>query len=98
MAPGSRPDPPDLKNAPPLQPGTLRQDTPFGAIDPPIFTPNVPAGAVRAQSILFAGLSITLLVAFVAVLGKQWILYHARPTNHGNIHWGQGVICPPGTC
>jgi hypothetical protein len=46
---------------------------------------NIPAGVVRAQSILFASLSITLFVAFVAVLGKQWILYYTRVTTWGNI-------------
>ena len=46
---------------------------------------SVPANAVRAQSLLFASLSVTLLVAFIAVLGKQWILYYTRVTTWGNI-------------
>jgi len=46
---------------------------------------TIPAGVVRAQSILFASLSVTLFVAFIAVLGKQWILYYTRVTTWGNI-------------
>jgi polyferredoxin len=63
----------------------LQQNTSFGGIDPLAPIMNVPTGVVRAQSILFASLSITLFVAFIAVLGKQWILYYTRVTTWGNI-------------
>ena len=46
---------------------------------------NVPAGAVRAQSILFVCLSVTLFAAFIAVLGKQWIVYYTRVATLGSI-------------
>ena len=46
---------------------------------------NIPTSVVRAQAILFASLAVTLFVAFIAVLGKQWILYYTRVTTWGNI-------------
>jgi len=46
---------------------------------------NIPTSVVKTQQILFASLAITLVVAFVAVLGKQWILYYTRVTSWGNI-------------
>ena len=46
---------------------------------------DVRTGISKAQSILFASLSITLFVAFIAVLGNQWILYYTRVTTFGNI-------------
>jgi len=46
---------------------------------------NISTSAVRAQSILLASLSVTIFVAFVAVLGKQWILYYTRATTWGNV-------------
>ena len=54
-------------------------------IDPLAPVSSIPTGAARAQSILFASLSITMFVAFIAVLGKQWILYYTRVTTWGNI-------------
>ena len=63
----------------------MQQNTSFGGADPLAPIPNIPAVVVRAQSILFASLCITLVVAFVAVLGKQWILYYTRATTWGNI-------------
>ena len=39
---------------------------------------NVSSSVVRAQSILFLSLAITLFVAFITVLGKQWILHYQR--------------------
>jgi hypothetical protein len=63
----------------------LQQNTSFGGADPLAPIMNVPTGVVRAQSILIASLAITLFVAFVAVLGKQWILYYTRVTTWGNI-------------
>ena len=46
---------------------------------------NVPSSLFTAQSILFASLSVTLFVAFIAVLGKQWILYYKRASTRGSI-------------
>ena len=83
IIPDLRPDPADLTNAILLQ--ILQQHSSFGRVDPLAPVSNAPTGVVRAQSILFASLSITLLVAFVAVLGKQWIMYYTRATTFGNI-------------
>ena len=46
---------------------------------------NVPTSVTTAQSILFASLAVTLFVAFIAVLGKQWILYYKRGSTWGSI-------------
>ena len=78
-----QPDPADLTNALLLR--ILEQNTSFGGVDPLTPISNIPASAVHAQSILLASLSVTLFVAFVAVLGKQWILYYTRATTWGNI-------------
>jgi len=63
----------------------LQQNTSFGGADPLAPASTIPIGVVRAQSILFASLAVTLFVAFVAVLGKQWILYYTQVTTWGNI-------------
>jgi hypothetical protein len=63
----------------------LQQNTSFDGADPLAPVSNVPTSVVTAQSILFASLSVTLFVAFIAVLGKQWILYYTRVTTWGNI-------------
>ena len=63
----------------------MQQNTSFGGADPLAPVSNVPIGVVRAQSILFASLAVTLFVAFVTVLGKQWILYYTQGTTWGNI-------------
>jgi hypothetical protein len=63
----------------------LQQNTSFGGIDPLTPILNVPIGVVRAQAFLFTSLSITLFAAFIAVLGKRWILYYTRATTWGNI-------------
>ena len=83
IIPELQPDPTDLTNALLLR--ILQQNTSFGEIDPLAPISNISAGVVRAQSILFASLSVTLFVAFIAVLGKQWILYYTRVTTWGNI-------------
>ena len=83
IIPELQPDPADLTNVLLLR--ILQQNRSFGGIDPLAPVSSVPASAVRAQSILFASLSITLFVAFIAVLGKQWILYYTRATTWGNI-------------
>ena len=48
-------------------------------------TSDIPTSVVRVQSILFVNLSVTLFVALIAALGKQWILYYTRITRWGNI-------------
>ena len=83
IVPGLQPNPIDLTNALLLR--ILQQNTSFGGADPLAPVSVIPISIVRAQSILFASLSITLFVAFIAVLGKQWILYYTRATMWGNI-------------
>jgi len=83
IIPELRPGPTDLTNVLLLR--ILQQNTSFDGTDPLAPISNVPIGSLRAQSILFASLSLTLLVAFIAVLGKQWILYYTRVTTWGNI-------------
>ena len=83
ITPGLQPDPTELTNSLLLR--ILQQDTSFGGVNPLAPISDVPTGVVRVQSILFASLSITLLVAFIAVLGKQWIMYYTRVTTFGNI-------------
>jgi hypothetical protein len=78
-----QPDPANLTNV--LLFRILEQNTSFGETDPLAPVSNVPTRVVRAQSILFASLSVTLFVAFIAVLGKQWILYYTRATTWGNV-------------
>ena len=78
-----QPDPAELTNVLLLR--ILRQDASFGGVDPLAPISNVPTGVLRAQSILFASLSVTLLVSFIAVLGKRWILYYTRAMTRGNI-------------
>ena len=46
---------------------------------------NASPSAVTARSILFASLAVTLFVAFIAVLGKQWILHYTRASTWGSI-------------
>ena len=80
--PELQPDPADLTNVLLLR--ILQQNASFSG-DPLAPVSSVPANAVRAQSILFATLSVTLFVAFTAALGKQWVLYYTRVTTWGNI-------------
>ena len=63
----------------------LQQDTSFDGADPLAPVTTIPASVIKAHSILFTSLSVTLLVAFIAVLGKQWVLYYTRVTTWGNI-------------
>ena len=63
----------------------LEQNTSFGGAKPLAPILNIPVGVIRAQSILFASLSITLLVAFITMLGKQWILHSIPFKTRGNI-------------
>ncbi|KAF9782723.1 hypothetical protein BJ322DRAFT_166945 [Thelephora terrestris] len=45
----------------------------------------VPFKVVRARSIFFASLAVTSFVAFIALLGKQWILHYTRVSTWGSI-------------
>ena len=81
--PELQPNPADLSNVLLLR--ILQQNVSFGGIDPLAPISSVPRSVIGAQSILLASLSITLFVAFVAVLGKQWILYYTRVKTWGNI-------------
>ena len=83
IIPQLQPDPADLTNALLLR--ILEQNTTFGGTDPLAPISSVPTSIARAQAILFASLGVTLFVAFIAVLGKQWILYYTRVTSWGNI-------------
>jgi len=83
IIPALQPNPIDLTNVLLLR--ILQQNTSFGGADPLAPVSSIPISIVRAQSILFASLSVTLFVAFIAVLGKQWILYYTRATTWGNI-------------
>jgi len=83
IIPALQPNATDLTNA--LLVRILEQNKSFGGVDPLTPLSSVPASAVQAQSILLASLSLTLFVAFVAVLGKQWIMYYTRATSWGNI-------------
>ena len=83
IIPDLQPNPTDLTNVLLLR--ILQQNASFGGTDPLTPILNVPTGVVRAQSILLVCLSITLFVAFVAVLGKQWVLYYTQVTTWGNI-------------
>ncbi|KAF9641888.1 hypothetical protein BDM02DRAFT_3177000, partial [Thelephora ganbajun] len=70
IIPQLQPNSVDLTNALLLR--ILQQNTSFDGTDPLAPVSGVPTSVVRAQTILFASLSITLIVAFIAVLGKQW--------------------------
>ena len=83
IIPSLQPNPIDLTNALLLR--ILLNDTSFNGADPLAPIMNVPPSVLRAQSILFASLAVTLFVAFTAVLGKQWILYYTRGSTWGSI-------------
>jgi len=83
IIPQLQPEPIDLTNSLLLR--ILQQNRSFDGADPLKPISNISPSAVQAQSILLASLSLTLFVAFVAVLGKQWILYYTRATTWGNV-------------
>jgi len=83
IVPQLQPNPADLTNALLLR--ILEQNTSFGGTDPLAPISNIPIGVAKAQPILFVSLSVTMLVAFIAVLGKQWVQYFIRATTWGNI-------------
>ena len=83
IIPSIQPNPSDLTNVLLLR--ILQQNNSFGGSNPLAPVTNVSPGLVRAQSILFASLAVTLFVAFIAVLGKQWILYYKRASTWGSI-------------
>ncbi|KAJ7210779.1 hypothetical protein GGX14DRAFT_624913 [Mycena pura] len=51
----------------------------------PQLTGNPSAKIVVAESLLYISLSTTLLVALVAVLGKQWLMYYHAAGSRGTI-------------
>ena len=63
----------------------LQQNTSFDGADPLAPVTNIPAGLFRAQTFLFISLAVTLFAAFIAVIGKHWILHYAQVTTRGNI-------------
>jgi hypothetical protein len=67
-----QPNPSDLTNVLLLR--LLQHNDSVGESNPLAPVTNIPSSLVRAQSTLLASLSVTLFVAFIAVLGKQWIL------------------------
>ncbi|KAF9646010.1 hypothetical protein BDM02DRAFT_367301 [Thelephora ganbajun] len=83
LIPQIQPNPVDLTNVLLLR--ILQQNTSFGGTDPLAPASSIPTSVITAQSILFASLSVTLFVAFIAMLGKQWILYYTRASTWGNI-------------
>ncbi|KAF9782757.1 hypothetical protein BJ322DRAFT_1009072, partial [Thelephora terrestris] len=70
IIPSLQANPTDLTNALLLR--LLQQNDSFGGSDPLAPVMNVSSSVVQAQAILFASLGLTLFVAFMAVLGKQW--------------------------
>ena len=83
IIPQPQPNPADLTNALLLR--ILERNTSFGGADSLAPISNIPTSLLRAQPILFASLFVTLFVAFIAVLGKQWIHYYNRVTTRGSI-------------
>ena len=83
IIPSIQPNPVDLTNVLLLR--ILQQNDSFGESNPLAPVMNVSSGLVRAQAILFASLAATLLVAFISVLGKQWIMYYKRASTWGSI-------------
>ncbi|KAF9782843.1 hypothetical protein BJ322DRAFT_177731 [Thelephora terrestris] len=83
IIPSLQPNPSDLTNALLLR--ILQQNKSFGGSDPLAPVMNVSPTVLRAQSILFASLSVNLFAAFIAVLGKQWILYYKRASTWGSV-------------
>ncbi|KAF9782745.1 hypothetical protein BJ322DRAFT_168803 [Thelephora terrestris] len=84
IIPSLQANPADLTNSLLLR--ILQHNDSFGSgVDPLAPILNVSPSALVAQSILFASLSVTLFVAFIAVLGKQWILYYTRASTWGSI-------------
>ena len=51
-------------------------DTPWNGPDPTL---------VRVQAILFSSLAVSLLAAFVAMLGKQWLNRYSQVEMHGSL-------------
>ena len=83
IIPSLQPNPSDLTNVLLLR--ILQQNDSFGGSDPLAPVVKVSSSIVQAQAILFASLAVTLFVAFIAVLGKQWILYYTRGSTWGNV-------------
>ncbi|KAF9782845.1 hypothetical protein BJ322DRAFT_1008802 [Thelephora terrestris] len=83
IIPATQPNPSDITNALLLR--LLQHNDSFGGSNPLAPAANVSPSVVRAQSILFASLAATLFVAFLSVLGKQWILHYPRTSTLGSV-------------
>ena len=83
ILPSMQPDPSNLTNELLLR--ILQRNASFNGVDPLAPINNVPISVIRAQTILFASLVVSLFAAFIAVLGKQWILYYTRNTTWGSV-------------
>jgi hypothetical protein len=82
----TKPDPAELTNTLLLR--ILEQ---LNGTNPPAPAWQVPATIARTHSVLFASESVTLLVASIAVLGKQWILRYGWVTT-----WDDGSVTDRG--
>ena len=83
ITPSLQPNPSNLTNVLLLR--ILQQNTSFDGANPLAPVTNIPTSISTTQTVLFFSLALTLFVAFIAVLGKQWILYYTRATTWGNI-------------
>ncbi|KAJ7643418.1 hypothetical protein DFH06DRAFT_1051695 [Mycena polygramma] len=54
-------------------------------IQPEVHAHGTPSLVVIAQCLLYASLSLTLLTALLAVLGKQWLMYYSAAGERGTI-------------
>ena len=83
MIPFVQSNPSDLTNDLLLR--ILLNDTSFNGTEPLAPTTVIPTIRMKSQAILFASLGVTLFAAFIAVLGKQWILHYTRASTWGSI-------------
>ena len=77
----TQPNPSDLTNVLLLR--LLQNNDSFGGSDPLAPVMNVSSNTVKAQSILFASLAVTLLTAFITILGRQWVLHYKETSDWG---------------
>ena len=83
ITPSLQPNPSDLTNVLLLR--ILQQNTSFDGANPLAPATNIPPSISTTQTVLFVTLALTLFVAFIIVLGRQWIQYYTRATTWGNI-------------
>ena len=77
----TQPNPSDLTNALLLR--ILQHNYSFSGSEALEPVTNVSSSALRAQTILFASLALTLFAAFITILGMQWILSYKE-----TLRWG----------